>query len=121
MRLLGRIDQSSTLANGRWAAWHSVTDRLKLPGTVGSAFAKPTWRIPLSRWGLVLLAGTLLVVVFTFINWTAELLWFRSLGYEEVFWRLRFAKVAMFGAAFIPVLFYVWLNLLVLARSADLG
>jgi len=93
-----------------------VTDRLKIAGTVGS---QPSRRSPLSRWGLALLAGTTLVVVFKLIDWTAELLWFRALGYEEVFWRLRFAKVAMFAAAFIPVFVYVRLNLLVLARFVD--
>ena len=96
----------------------NVTDRLKIPGP--SAPKKPSRRSPLSRWGLALLAGTILVVVFKLIDWTAELLWFRALGYEEVFWRLRFAKVAMFAAAFIPVFVYVRLNLLVLARFADL-
>jgi uncharacterized membrane protein (UPF0182 family) len=68
----------------------------------------------------VSLAGILVVVVFTFIDWTAELLWFRALGHEDVFWRLRFAKIAMFAIAFIPVFVYVRLNLLVLARFADL-
>ena len=67
-----------------------------------------------------MLAGTILVVVFKLIDWTAELLWFRALGYEDVFWRLRFAKVAMFATAFIPVFVYVLLNLQALARLADL-
>ena len=97
-----------------------MTDRLKISGTVGSPLNKPSRRSPLSRWGLALLAGTILVVVLKLIDWTAELLWFRALGYEDVFWRLRFAKVAMFAVAFIPVFVYVRLNLLVLARFADL-
>ena len=54
------------------------------------------------------------------VDWTAELLWFRALGYADVFWRLLFAEVAMFAIAFIPVFVYVLLNLLVLARLADL-
>ena len=54
------------------------------------------------------------------VDWTAELLWFRALGYADVFWRLLFAEVAMFAIAFIPVFAYVLLNLLVLARLADL-
>jgi uncharacterized membrane protein (UPF0182 family) len=33
----------------------------------------------------------------------AELLWFRAIGYEGVFWRLRIAEVAMFAIAFVPV------------------
>ena len=74
----------------------------------------------LSPVGLALLGGTLLVVLFKLLDWTAELLWFRALGYEVVFWRLRFAEVAMFATAFIPVFVYVLLNLLVLSRLADL-
>jgi uncharacterized membrane protein (UPF0182 family) len=70
--------------------------------------------------GLALLGGTLLVVLLILVDWTAELLWFRALGYADVFWRLLFAEVAMFAIAFIPVFVYVLLNLLVLARLADL-
>ena len=97
-----------------------MTDRLEISGTVGSIFAKPSRRFPLSRWALALLAGTLLVVVFKLVDWTAELLWLRALGYEEVFWRIRLAKVAMFATAVIPVFVYVLLNLQALARFADL-
>jgi len=70
--------------------------------------------------GLALLGGTLLVVLLILVDWTAELLWFRALGYGDVFWRLLFAEVAMFAIAFIPVFVYMLLNLLVLARLADL-
>jgi hypothetical protein len=70
--------------------------------------------------GLALLGGTLLVVLLMLVDWTAELLWFRALGYADVFWRLLFAEIAMFAIAFIPVFVYVLLNLLVLARLADL-
>jgi len=71
--------------------------------------------------GLGLLGGSLLVVWLTLVDWTAELLWFRALGYGEVFWRLLFAEVAMFAIAFIPVFVYVLLNLLVLARLAGVA
>jgi hypothetical protein len=70
--------------------------------------------------GLALLGGTVLVVLLILVDWTAELLWFRALGYGDVFWRLLFADVAMFAIAFIPVFVYMLLNLLVLARLADL-
>ena len=70
--------------------------------------------------GLALLGGTLLVVLLILVDWTAELLWFSALAYADVFWRLLFAEVAMFVIAFIPVFVYVLLNLLVLARLADL-
>jgi uncharacterized membrane protein (UPF0182 family) len=88
-----------------------VTDKLKISGTVGS---RPS-RFPVSRWGLALVVGAILVVVFKLADWTAELLWVRALGYEEAFWRLRIARIAMFAIAFIPVFAYVRLNLLVLA------
>ena len=64
--------------------------------------------------------GYVLVVLFKLFDWMAELLWFRALGYEGVFWRLRFAEFAMFAIAFVPVFVYVLFNLLVLARLADL-
>ena len=70
--------------------------------------------------GLALLGPTLFVVLLILVDWTAELLWFRALGYGDVFWRLLFAEVAMFATAFIPVFVYVLLNLLVLARFVDL-
>ena len=97
-----------------------MTDWLKISGNVGPQLTKPSRRWFLSRGGLALLAGTLVVVVFKLVDLTAELLWFREFGYEDVFWRLLFAEVAMFATAFIPVFVYVLLNLLVLARLVDL-
>ena len=97
-----------------------MTDRLKIPWAVGAPLTGPSRRLFLSPLGLALLGGILLVVLFKFLDWTAELLWFRALGYEDVFWRLLFAEVAMFATAFIPVFVYVLLNLLVPARLADL-
>ena len=93
-----------------------MTDRLKIPWAVGAPLTSPSRRLFLSPVGLALLGGTLLVVLFILADWTAELLWFRALGYEDVFWRLLFAEVAMFATAFIPVFVYVLLNLLVLTR-----
>jgi uncharacterized protein len=97
-----------------------MTDRLKIPWAVGAPLTSPSRRLFLSPVGLALLGGTLLVVLLKLVDWTAELLWFRALGYEGVFWWLLFAKVAMFAIAFIPVFVYVLLNLLVLAKLADL-
>ena len=97
-----------------------MTDRLNIPWAVGAPLTSPSRRLFLSPVGLALLGGTLLVVLLMLVDWTAELLWFRALGYEDVFWRLLFAEVAMFAIAFIPVFVYVLLNLLVLARLADL-
>ena len=95
-----------------------MTDRLKIPWAVGAPLTGPWRRLLLSPAGLALLGGILLVVFLTLVDWAAELLWFRALGYEDVFWRLLFAQVAMFAIAFVPVFVYVLLNLLVLARLA---
>ena len=97
-----------------------MTDRLKLPWAIGAPLTSPSRRLFLSPVGLALLGGTLLVFLLILVDWTAELLWFRALGYQDVFWRLLFAEVAMFVTAFIPVFVYVLLNLLVLARLVDL-
>ena len=61
------------------------------------------------------------MVPLTLVDWTADLLWFRSLGYEDVFWRLRLTKVAMFAAAFALFFGYALLNLHILGRLADLS
>jgi uncharacterized membrane protein (UPF0182 family) len=98
------------------AARHNVTDRLEISGTVGPPLPSPWRRALLFGGGWWLLAGTLLVVLFKLVDWTAELLWLRALGYEEVFWRIRLAKIVMFATAFIPTFAYVLLNLQVLVR-----
>src|SRR5262249_37331379 len=85
---------------------------------VGAGSTSPARRLFLSLVGLGLLGGSLFVVWLTLVDWTAELLWFRALGYGEIFWRLLFAEVAMFAIAFIPVFVYVLLNLLILVRLA---
>jgi uncharacterized membrane protein (UPF0182 family) len=97
-----------------------VTDRLKIPWAINAPSTSVSRRVLLSPLGLVLLGATLFAVFFELFDWLAELLWFRALGYEGVFWRLRIAQVAMFAIAFVPVFLYVLLNLLVLARLADL-
>ena len=48
-------------------------------------------------------SGGLVAIFFALFDWMAELLWFRAIGYEGVFWRLRIAEVAMFAIAFVPV------------------
>ena len=97
-----------------------MTDRQKIPWAAGAPLTSPSRCLFLSPVGLALLGGTVLVVLLILVDWTAELLWFRALGYGDVFWRLLFAEIAMFAIAFIPVFVYVLLNLLVLARLADL-
>ena len=94
-----------------------MTDSLKLPGNVAPPLAKPSRGTPLARWVLVLLAVTFVIVLFKFLHWATELLWFRALGYEAVFWRLRLAEIAMFAIGFIFVFSYLLINLLVLATG----
>jgi len=96
-----------------------VIDKLKISGHVGPPATGTGRRRGFSIWALALLAGALLVVLLKLVDWTVELLWFRSLGYENVFWRLRSAKLAMFAIDFVPVFAYVLLNLRVLARHAN--
>jgi len=98
-----------------------VTDRLNIPWAVGAPLTSPWRRLFVSPVSLALLGGTLLAVLFKLVDWTVELLWFRARGYEEVFWRLLSAEVAMFAIAFIPVFVYVLLNLLVLVRLAGVA
>jgi len=80
--------------------------------------AHRVWPLPIR---VIALAAVLLVVPLTLVNWMAELLWFRSLGYEDIFWRLRLAKLAMFAAAFGLVFTYALSNLHILGRLADLS
>jgi uncharacterized membrane protein (UPF0182 family) len=96
-----------------------VIDKLKISGHVGPPATGTGRRRGFSIWALALTAGALLVVLLKLVDWAVELLWFRSLGYEDVFWRLRSAKLAMFAIAFVPVFAYVLLNLRVLARHAN--
>jgi uncharacterized protein len=98
-----------------------VTDRLNIPWAVGAPLTSPWRRLFVSPVSLALLGGTLLAVLFKLVDLTAELLWFRARSYEEVFWRLLSAEVAMFAIAFIPVFVYVLLNLLVLVRLAGVA
>ena len=98
-----------------------MTDRLKIPWAVGAPLTGSWRRLFVSPVGLAFLGGILLVVFLKVVDLTAKLLWFRALSYEEVFWRLLFAELAMFAIAFIPVFVYVLLNLLVLARLAKVA
>jgi uncharacterized membrane protein (UPF0182 family) len=97
-----------------------VTDRLKIHWAARASPARPLPRFILSSAGLALLGGVLLGVFFQIIDWSAELLWFRALGFEPVFWRLLFAEVAMFAIGFILAFAYLLPNLLALTRLADL-
>src|SRR5262245_66623720 len=98
-----------------------VTDRLKIPWANGAPLTSPWRRLFVSPVSLALLGGFLLVVLLTLVDWIAELLWFNALGYEEVFWRLLFARVAMFAIAFIAVFPYVLVPLFVVATFSGVA
>ena len=54
------------------------------------------------------------------VNWGAEYLWLKALGYESVFWRIRPLKLGLFLAAFILCFLYLAINLRFLAAYLDL-
>jgi len=64
---------------------------------------------------LPLIAGLVLLV-----NWGAEYLWLKALGYESVFWRIRPLKLGLFLAAFIASFLYLAINLRFLSAYLDL-
>ena len=94
VRLIGRVRVSSVVL---------VTDRIKIPWAIGAPSRGPWRRLFASPLNLALLGVFLLIVLLTLVDWIIELLWFRALGYEDVFWRLLFARLAMFAIAFIPL------------------
>jgi hypothetical protein len=63
------------------------------------------------RWTLIFLLGIVAVIVFgsrTALSYWVDLLWFRSLGYEEVFWKTRsleWGTFVAFGAVTFLVLY----------------
>ncbi len=75
----------------------------------------------LSSRAKVLLAAVLLGIgLFKLVDWAAEYLWFQALGYESVFWTIRGLKVGFFLLAFVPILFYFWINFRIFASRLDL-
>lgn len=67
--------------------------------------------------GLAAAAGIALIALWMTIRWGAEYMWFDALGYAGVFWTLRVLKLALFVAAFVFVLLYLWGNLRILSRG----
>ncbi|MDP6602681.1 MAG: UPF0182 family protein [Rhodospirillales bacterium] len=69
---------------------------------------------------IVVAAGlALLVGAFMLADWAAEYLWLETLGYASVFWSIRSMKLGFFLFAFVPVFFYVWINLRLVSRRLD--
>jgi uncharacterized membrane protein (UPF0182 family) len=62
-------------------------------------------------WISILAAVAILVLLGAFADRIVEWLWMRQLGYESVFWRLLFLKLALFGTGFCIAFFYLFFNL----------
>ena len=60
-----------------------MSDWLKIPWA-GASLTSPSRRVLLSPVGLAVLGGGLVAIFFSLSDWTAELLWFRAIGYEGV-------------------------------------
>ena len=75
----------------------------------------------LSSRTILLLAAVLFSIgLFKLVDWTAEYLWFRALGYESVFLTIRMLKIGFFLLAFLSVLAYFWINFRIFASQTDL-
>ena len=76
-------------------------------------------RLFTSAWFLCLVLPTLAAALVV-VDWLADLFWFQALGYEAVFWRLRWCQLGLFTAATCVAFVYGWYNLRVLGRHVDL-
>ena len=63
---------------------------------------------------VVLLVGFILSA-----DWLAEYLWLESLGYTDVFWRVRLIMIGLFVATYAIVFVYIRVNIHVLLRHLD--
>ena len=70
-----------------------------------------------SFWLFLVVAVVALVLVFAFFGWSVQWLWFRELGYLEVFWRIRLTQVGLFATAFVLAGTFFWANGYALART----
>ena len=61
----------------------------------------------------------LFVAWILFADWTATYLWFETLGYSEIFWRLRLVKLGAFTCGLLAAFAYFWTNLRILSTNLD--
>ncbi|MDH3662106.1 MAG: UPF0182 family protein, partial [Alphaproteobacteria bacterium] len=66
------------------------------------------------------IALPLVVGLAMLVNWGAEYLWLKALGYESVFWRIRPLKLGLFLAAFMFSFLYLAIDLRFLSAYLDL-
>ena len=55
-------------------------------------------------------AVVLLACLILSTDWLVEYLWFKSLGYTDVFWRIRLLMIGLFGVTYVIVFMFIWVN-----------
>jgi len=67
---------------------------------------------------LIIIAAVVLIVLLAIVaGWLQKWLWMQQLGYTGVFWTILSVKWALFCAAFVVALPYLWINLRFAARN----
>lgn len=59
----------------------------------------------------------IIILLVSFPEFFVDLLWHKGLGYEQVFWKIKLTQFALFIAAFIVSLTYVWINMSILSKN----
>jgi uncharacterized membrane protein (UPF0182 family) len=62
----------------------------------------------------------LLVAAMAVLGWLADLFWFETLGYADLFWRMLLLRLGLFAMVTAIVFLYAWGNLRWLARHINL-
>lgn len=70
---------------------------------------------------LALVTAVLITILILSSKWLADYLWFESVGYLDVFWRIFLLKVSLFTASYLIVFLFLWINLRLLVRNLDPG
>ncbi|MFN2419901.1 MAG: UPF0182 family protein, partial [Gemmatimonadota bacterium] len=69
----------------------------------------------------IIIAGAIVIVVLlalgVAVNVAVDALWFREVGYEAVFWKMLWAKLAVRGVVALIIFAYFFVNLRVAATS----
>lgn len=70
---------------------------------------KDLWRTR-TFWYVVAGVSAALIILSMISGWIVHWLWMGQLGYVQIFFRLLSIKLVLFGAAFVFVLLYFWIN-----------
>lgn len=58
----------------------------------------------------------LLIISLGFTDWIVKLLWLKQLGYQDVFWTIKFAQIGLMVSAFVISVLFIGINLRILAK-----